>query len=273
MRDIGVSLSPERSSFGPLLFAGDLYRGMEYIQHLGYSGVELSLLDSTKVDRDRIMKALERLKLKVFAIATGQTYLTDGYSIYGETEAASQRAVERICGHIDFAQELGSKVILGGVRGKLTGPREGHEALLARGEKAMSECVQYAEEKGVELLLEPINRYETNVVNTLDEGISLITKLDSKALKLLPDTFHMNIEEGDMSMSIMQAAGLVGYIHFADSNRWAPGFGHIPFGSILHSLDAIEYRGPIGIEILPRPDSETAAAQAIERVRRLCEGN
>ncbi len=271
--EVGVSLSPEKSSFGPLLFAGDLYRGMECAKQLGYSGVELSLLDSAKVDRGGIMKALERLGLKVFSIATGQTYYNDGYSLYGENEALSQKAVERILGHIDFARELGSKVILGGVRGKLAGPQEDQQAIRARGERALSECARYAEGKGVELLLEPINRYETNIVNTLEEGADLIAKLGLRTLKLLPDTYHMNIEESDIPASLAQAGQLVGYIHFADSNRWAPGYGHIPFGPILRSLDAIGYEGPIGVEILPRPDSRAAAARAIAEIRGLYEGD
>jgi 5-keto-L-gluconate epimerase len=272
-RDVGVSLSPEKSPFGPLLFAGDLVRGMECAKELGYAGVELSLLDSAMVDRDGIQKALERLKLKVFTIATGQTYYNDGYSLYGESETSSQKAVERISGHIDFARELGCKVILGGVRGKLAGSQENQRATQDRGERAIAECARYAEGKGVELLLEPINRYETNVVNTLAEGADLIKRLRSKSLKLLPDTYHMNLEESDIPESIVEAGRWVGYIHLADSNRWAPGYGHIPFEPILRSLDAIGYEGPIGVEVLPKPDSWTAAAQAIAAIRGFWEGD
>ncbi len=265
--DIGVSLSPEKSSFGPLLFAGDLLRGMECAKQLGYAGVEISVLDSTKVERDGILRTLERLKLRVFALATGQTYYTDGYSLYDADEDKRMRAVERVLGHIDLARELDCKVILGGIRGTIKGPRESAEALRACGGRAIGECAEYARERGVELLLEPINRYETNVVNTLKEGAELIAQLGARNLTLLPDTFHMNIEESDIPKNLAQAGGLVGYVHVADSNRWAPGFGHIPFGPILRQLDEIGYNGPIGVEVLPKPTAYEAAVQAIRALR------
>ena len=79
---IGISLSPHKSQFGPILFAGDLERGLEHAHQLGYDGVEISLLDSKRVDKEPLIRKLEDLSLQVFAIATGQTYYTDGYSLY-----------------------------------------------------------------------------------------------------------------------------------------------------------------------------------------------
>lgn len=270
-RDIGVSLSPEKSSFGPLLFAGDLPRGMECAKQLGYDGVEISVLDSAKIDREELLRGLERLKLRVFALATGQTYYTDGFSLYDAAEDKRVRAVERIFGAIDLARELDCKVILGGIRGTIKGPQESVEALRARGARAIGECAEYGRERGVELLLEPINRYETNVVNTLKDGAELIAQLGARNVTLLPDTFHMNIEESDIPKNLAQAGGLVGYVHVADSNRWAPGFGHIPFAPILKQLNAMGYCGPIGVEVLPKPTSYEAAVQAIRELRALME--
>ena len=81
MLRIGVSLSPAKTKFGPLLFAGDLFPALEQVKAYGYDGVELSLLDSQKIDQDRIMEELDRLGLRAFAIATGQTYVTDGFCL------------------------------------------------------------------------------------------------------------------------------------------------------------------------------------------------
>ena len=80
---------------------------------------------------------------------------------------------------------------------------------------------KYAESKGVVLLLEPVNRYETNLINTLNDGLDIIEEIGSDHLKLLPDTFHMNIEESSIEESIVRAGSSIGYIHFADSNRLA----------------------------------------------------
>ena len=69
------------------------------------------------------------------------------------------------------------------------------------------------------LALEPINRYETNFVNTVEDGLAVLEEVGAPNFKLLLDTFHMNIEEADIGMSFRRAEGRLGYVHFADSNR------------------------------------------------------
>lgn len=263
MFDLGVSISPKKSKFAPLLFSGDLNRGMQNVKDLGYCGVELSLLDSLMINQDEVLNEMEALSLKVYAIATGQTYYQDGYSLYAHTEEKRQKAIERLKGHIDFASSLNSAVIIGGIRGKINAQGQAFEDFKEKGTLALKTCVKYAEEKKVLLLLEPINRYETNVINTLAEGSDLIREIESRHLKLIPDTFHMNIEERSLEESIVDAGALIGYIHFADSNRLSPGWGHIDFFKIVSALKKINYTGPIGIEVLPQPDDLSAARQAI----------
>ena len=141
--------------------------------------------------------------------------------------------------------------------------RQAFENFKEKGTLALKTCVKYAEEKKVLLLLEPINRYETNVINTLAEGSDLIREIESQHLKLIPDTFHMNIEERSLEESIVDAGAYIGYIHFADSNRLSPGWGHIDFFKIVSALKKTNYIGAVGIEVLPQPDDYSAAEQAI----------
>ena len=101
-------------------------------------------------------------------------------------------------------------------------------------------------------MIEPINRYESNVINRLDQGLELIHTIDSEHIKLLPDTYHMNIEEQSIEKSLIEAGSCIDYVHFADNNRMAPGWGHIDFSKILATLKEIAYAGPIGVEILPK---------------------
>jgi sugar phosphate isomerase/epimerase len=267
MFDIGVSLSPNKSVFSPLLFSGDIEEGIKNVSSLGYSGVDLSLLDSKALDQEWIIDKIRIYKLSVFTIATGQTYYTDGYSLYSNEEDKREKTIERIKSHIDFASRLGAMVIIGGIRGKITeGERTKQEN---DGKSAINKCVKYAQKKRITLLLEPINRYETNIINSLEEGIKLIEEIGSENLKLLPDTFHMNIEEKSIEESLFEAKSHIGYIHFSDSNRQAPGFGHIDFKKILSTLVKMNYKNAIGIEILPKPDDFSAARQAISYLTKL----
>jgi sugar phosphate isomerase/epimerase len=268
---IGVSLSPLKSEFGPLLFSGNLELGFRKVSSLGYSGVELSLLDSSTIDREQIVDKLDQCKLGVYAIATGQTFYADGYSLFNANKEMREKCVERLWHHIDFAKRLNCMVVVGGIRGTILATGADRVEQEREGRECLKRCALYAGDRNVTLLLEPINRYETNVVNTLEEGLALISEIGLSSLKLLPDTFHMNIEEADMAGAIVRASSQVGYIHFADSNRLAPGWGHIDFPILLLALSKIGYKGPIGVEILPKPDDLAAAGQAIKHLRQLPE--
>jgi sugar phosphate isomerase/epimerase len=127
-----------------------------------------------------------------------------------------------------------------------------------------------ARQKGVRLALEPINRYETDLIHTVDEGLALLAEVGAAAdtLGLLLDTFHMNIEEPSITDSICRAAEANFHFHVADSNRWYPGAGHLDFAHILAVLrDEVGYEGWVSAEILPQPDAQTAARRAMERLR------
>lgn len=263
MFNISISLSETKTNFGPVLFSGDLNQGLKNVSALGYNGVELSLRDSEKIDQFWLLDKLKELNLEVYSLATGQSYYNDGYSLCNPEENSRLRAIERMKRHIDLASKLGSMVIIGGIRGgiELTANRDDLEI---KGKLGILKCLKYAKKKNVVILLEPINRYETNFINTLREGIEIIDELGFENLKLLPDTFHMNIEEQSIEDSIEEAREYIGYIHFADSNRFAPGFGHINFNSIISRLYNINYKNVIGIEVLPKPSDYLAAKQAIE---------
>jgi sugar phosphate isomerase/epimerase len=265
---IGLSLSPLKTPFGPLLFAGDLTKGLASAEELGFDGVELSLLDSNTLDQDEIVESVHSRGLQVHTIATGQSFHNDGLYLFSPDPAIREQTVRRVAGHIDFAAKLGSMVILGGIRGRTAGlsPEARREAS-RQGTEAIRQCVEHAHDHGVALLIEPVNRYETDSIHTVEQGLELIRKIDSPSLKLLPDTFHMNIEEASLSESIRSAGERIGYLHFADSNRRAPGWGHIDIPGIFSALKSIGYRGPIGVEILPLPDDLSAARQAIRYLR------
>jgi sugar phosphate isomerase/epimerase len=120
---------------------------------------------------------------------------------------------------------------------------------------------------GVRLVLEPINRYETTLINNVNQGLALIEAVGADNFGLLLDTFHMNIEEPQIENSIRAAGDRVFHFHVADSNRWYPGAGHLDFKSILDTLFATGYQGFVSGEFMPMPDADISARQAITYLR------
>jgi sugar phosphate isomerase/epimerase len=111
-------------------------------------------------------------------------------------------------------------------------------------------------------VIEPLTRYESDVINTATDGLALIREVGHSHLGLLLDTFHMNIEEPTYAGSIEQsmASGRLWHIHLGDSNRLPPGYGHIDFGVIVAALRQVGYDGYLSAEHFPRPDPDGAAA-------------
>jgi sugar phosphate isomerase/epimerase len=123
------------------------------------------------------------------------------------------------------------------------------------------------------LIVEPVNRYEINFLNNCAEVLEIVRESGRACVKLMPDVFHMNIEDASFREAFEMGKEFITYVHVADSNRLAPGWGHLPFDEIFQILADIGYEGYITAEILPKPDPDTAAAQAARylaaRLRRL----
>jgi len=117
------------------------------------------------------------------------------------------------------------------------------------------------------ILLEPLNRYECDYINTLADGLAVAGEVAADNLRLLADTFHMNIEETDVLASLKAAGALIGYVHLADTNRQAPGHGHLEVAGVLRGLSEIGYQGYLSFEVFPLPDAHTAIRDGIAAVR------
>ena len=135
--------------------------------------------------------------------------------------------------------------------------------------EGIRECCRVAAEQNVTVFLEPLNRYEADDLLTLGQGAAVIREVGAPNLKLLADTFHMNIEERDLAASLRQHAALLGHVHLVDSNREVPGHGHTDIQSVLRALLDVQYQGYLCFEVLPAPDSRQAAKDGIETVRQI----
>jgi sugar phosphate isomerase/epimerase len=169
---------------------------------------------------------------------------------------------------IEVAAEFGAPAIIGSMQGRVEGDLDRAQALDWLGD-ALEDLGAHAETLGTPLLYEPLNRYETNLFNRLSDAAAFLDSLRTRNVKLLADLFHMNIEESSPADALRSAARHVGHVHFADSNRHAVGFGHTETAPILAALRDIGYAGYLSAEILPLPDSQTAAAQTARALQTL----
>jgi sugar phosphate isomerase/epimerase len=265
---LSIVLSTHAAAFEAVTFKGNFESNLDLIASLGYDGVELAIRDPRMVDASALEAVLTSRHLKVPAIGTGQAWGEERLSFTAVELPVRRAAIERIKSHIPLAEKLNAIIILGLIRGT-TPPGQAQGQSMDRLVEALRECAESAAAQGVRFALEPINRYETDLIHTTSEGLELIDRVGVDNLGLLLDTFHMNIEEPKIEESLRLAGGLIFHFHVADSNRWYPGAGHLDFRSILGILFSTGYQGWVSGEFLPRPDAETAAREGITFIRQL----
>lgn len=249
-----------------VVFRDKLERNIEKAAALGYDGVELALLHREQVDLPSLRKVLERCNMEIPMISTGQIFADTGVSFTDEDPTVRDKAVEDFIGLMELASELGSMINIGRLRGCL---KDGSEkASVDRFRGCMDRVLQRSDELGVNIALEPVNRYEINFLNSCQECSEMIASIDHPHLTMMPDLFHMNIEDPSIEGALWKYASTISYIHFADSNRWAPGHGHMDFKSIIAALKGSSYDGYLTVEILPYPDPDQAALEALTTLRK-----
>ena len=215
----------------------------EAARRFGFDALELS--EQPAFDEAR---AAIREKIPVTAIAGGYR----GWLIDPNPEEVAAARTD-IAALLDLAGELGTGVVVVPIWGRtrhLPGIATGRshdqdEALFVEGLRPLAER---AERAGARIFIEPLNRYQNDVCVTIADASRFRDAIDSPAVFVVGDTFHMNIEEADMAASLAEAGERLGYVQMADSQRFEPGAGHIDFSSIFSALAGMGYAGDIGIE-------------------------
>lgn len=265
---IALTATPSVARFAPILWRGRVQAAFELAAELGYDGVELHLRSPDDIEPEAVRALQEKHGLGVPTLGTGMAAGEDGLTFTDPDPAVRQRAVARVGEHIRLASVVRSAVTLGLIRGKLGGDQQ-RDTRRATMLDCVGECCRLAAAEGVTILLEPLNHYEADDLTTLDQAADMIGELKAPNLKLLADTYHMNIEEVDIAASLRRHAAVLGHVHLVDSNRQVPGHGHMDMRSILQALLATGYQGYVCFEVLPLPDPRRAASDGIQTVREI----
>ena len=248
-----------------------VFRGIEEhlrcIAELGYDGIELAVFDKSNFEAPRLKRLLSEYRLQVPVLSTGQIYTFQDLWFTHPRREIREKAVVAFKDMIEMAAEFGADVNTSRMRGRIP-QTDSYEEGIARLTGCLEELCRHAERYGINLLIEQMNRYETNYLLSVSEVGEYIRNTGIPNLRLHPDTFHMNIEDVDFAGALREYRDILGYLHVADSNRLPPGKGHFDFPPLFESLKTVGYDGWIGVEVLPRPTPEEAARQSIAYLRK-----
>jgi len=243
-----------------------VFRGFENsIQtaaELGFDGVELALKNAEEVRNLDLSKILSDTNMEISCISTGQVFAETGLMFTAPDKEKREKVKQIFRRFIDLSVDFGQKVNIGRVRGFIND--DAKEKSVQRFIDMVRELCDYALPKNVTLILEPVNRYEINFVNSVADGVKLLKQVDRPNMKLMPDVFHMNIEDVSIGKELARHIKHIAYIHLADSNRLAPGWGHTDFEDLFNYLKKVNYEGWLSVEILPKPGPIAAAKQSVD---------
>ncbi len=260
MIDIGISTFVWVSPFSTASF-GVLHKAKE----MGYDIIEIAVEDRELIDWDALKKACRDLGLR---ISVSGAFGMDR-DISSERPEVRANGLSYIIDCLEIANDLESPVFGGPLYSAV-----GKTRLVSDAQKQQERqwCLEHlhqacrrAETLGVTLALEPLNRFETDMINTVDQAISLVDEVGSDRLKILLDTFHSNIEEKNIAKSIIQLGNRLVHVQANENDRGTPGTGHLDWTGIRDALRQIDYRGSLVIETFGAPSKELARAASIWR--------
>jgi len=258
---VTIALVPNIKT-GPWIFWENLEESMHKAADLGFDAIELFTASGNAIETDTLKELLNQYKLQLAAVGTGAGKVVHGLTLTDSNSTIRENAIIFIKEMMEFGAAFNAPAIIGSMQGNaIQGTAHGHSIdLLADGLHVLDE---HATSLGVKLIYEPLNRYETNLMNNLDDAAAFIESNKFHNITLLADLFHMNIEETDPAASIQKNIKHIGHVHFADSNRKPIGFGHTQMQHIANALTASGYDGYVSAEAFPWPDPELAATQTI----------
>lgn len=269
--------SPFSSRHGPAL--------AKKVKQMGFDILEIAFEDPALIDLGELGATLHEEGLE--ALVCGA--FGEGRDISSDDPAVRESGRSYIRQLVDAAATLGSSIVCGPMYSQ-TGkarllPQEERAAERQRAIDGLKDLADYAGRQGVRLALEPLNRFETDMINTVEQAVAFLEQIDNPYVGLHLDTFHMHLEEKSSADAIVQAGEHVFHVHACENDRGVPGTGQVAWSEVAGALRTIDYRGPVVIEsFTPKvrtiaqavslwrpvaPDEDTIARDGLRFLRRL----
>lgn len=231
----------------------------------GFDTIEIPVEDPSHLDPAVVKTALDKNGLACGSVCA---CMGPGRDFRGSEE--DQKAAMIYCqALLDQMVVLGCPALIGPVY-SVVGRADAEEESAKKAQwksvvKNLKVLAKYAEKRGRLICIEPLNRFETDFLNTCDQALQLISDVGSPALRVHLDTFHMNIEEKSSAKAILKAGKLLGHFHACGSGRGTPGSDHIDWKPIVAALKKVKYQGDVVIESFTTDVKVIARAAAIWR--------
>lgn len=254
----GVNTFIWGATFGPSDF-----HLLPRIKEAGFDGIEVPILDPASFEADAVGRELDRIGLECTAV----TIVPGGMSLASSDAAVRQRARDQVAACIAAARDVGAEVLAGPMYtpvGYLTGQRRTPDEWkwTVDSWQQLSGAVHAA---GIEIAIEPLNRFETYFLNTAADAAQLCREIDNPSIGILFDTFHANIEEKSVGPALRQAAPYLKHLHTCENDRGTPGSGHVAWAEFFSTVAEIGYDRWMTIESFGFALGALSAAAAIWR--------
>ncbi len=231
----------------------DLKTIIDTAARIGYDAVEITAALHTPVDTTPQRRREVKGYLRDAGIAcSGLHYIFDGtLRLLSQDAEMMRKSVDYLNKVVDLAADFEAPTVIVGSGGITRNFEPGWDRpkSIACMQEVLHTVGDHAEEKGVVLAVEAINRYETQFLNTMQEASEFVLQIDHPNVRTMADTYHMNIEEKDPADSVRKYGYLLQNLHLADSNRMAPGDGHFDFKSVVRALKDIGYSKVCSYEV------------------------
>jgi D-psicose/D-tagatose/L-ribulose 3-epimerase len=235
------------------------------VREMGFDVLEVAcenpdLIDPVQVKEELVRNGLQGIICGAFGLDR---------NICSQDPVVVENAKRYIRWLIDAAAEIGSPVVCGPMYSAVGKEHlEDDEARMNEWKKAVDgirEMALYADQKGIKLALEPLNRFETDMINVVSQGLKFCEETGMENVGLHLDTFHMHLEEKNSGEAIRSAGGRLFHFHACENDRGIPGTGQVHWGDIAKALKEIKYEGAVVIESFTPQVKEIARAVCIWR--------
>lgn len=238
-----------RYTYNTLVYGHEpLEIGISRLAKFGYDGVEF-VGEPSGHDAREITEQLKKNNVVASSIIS---IFTPERDIVSSDEGTRRNAIDYVKGNVDYAAALGADVVTFTPTACMKiSPETDLAQEWAWAVEAARAVAGYAADHGISIAVEPWNRYETYLINRAGKAADFVDEVGAANIGVMADTFHMSIEEPDIAEAIRTIGHRLAHVHLADSNRAAPGYGHLDFTPIIQAIADVDYKGWISYELLP----------------------